>query len=274
MSEPTLGCKPGPVTQAFLALSRHTILGRGQTRKLMARCVRRLNPDTPLDVSLYGGQARLHHSGNNSEIKALLSPKRYAREEYAFCRDHMPTQSGVFVDIGANAGIFSLYMASLMQSGTLICAEPQPDMFHRLQTNFGLNPNLSDRLNLHLKPTAIGGDQPGTLTISTPESAGQASARLARDVPTIEVPVLPMLDLLKSCEVEHVDVLKIDVEGYEDGILYPFFERVDRSLFPRAIVMESCHSQRWERDCEALLLEMGYKIVHKDRTNMMLVLEP
>jgi hypothetical protein len=53
-------------------------------RKLMAKSVRALNTGRPLDVRLYGGQARLHHTGNNSEIKALLSPKRYAREEYAF----------------------------------------------------------------------------------------------------------------------------------------------------------------------------------------------
>ena len=63
------------------------------------------------------------------------------------------------------------------------------------------------------------------------------------------------------------------VEGFEDGILYPFFETAEKALYPKAIVMEACHSGRWERDCESLLLEQGYKIVHKDRTNMMLVLD-
>lgn len=273
MSQSAQAFTPGPLSRALLALSRHTIMGRGQMRKLMARSVRALNPDTPLDVSLYGGQARLHHSGNNSEVKALLSPKRYAREEYAFCRDHMPVDGGVFLDIGGNAGVFSLFVASLMRSGTLISVEPQPAMFDRLKTNFALNPNTAQRLNLHLKQTAVGGETPGTLTISTPESAGQASARVCEGVPTIEVPVVPMADLLSNCQVGSLDLLKIDVEGFEDGILFPFFETANRSLFPRAIVMEACHSGRWERDCETLLLEHGYKIVHKDRTNMMLVLD-
>lgn len=273
MSETAPTSRPGPLSQALLALSRHTPMGRGQMRKLMARGVRALNPDTPLDVSLYGGQARLHHTGNNSEIKALLSPHRYAREEYEFCRTHMPSEDGVFLDIGGNAGVFSLYVSSLMRSGTLICAEPQPIMFQRLKTNFELNPNIAQRLNLHLNQTAVGGDQPGTLTISTPDSAGQASARLVDGVPTVEVPVIPMLTLLSNTDVERLDLLKIDVEGFEDGILYPFFEQADRLMFPRAIVMEACHSHRWERDCEALLLGKGYKIVHKDRTNMMLVLD-
>lgn len=264
---------PGLISGCLIALSRHTPLGRGGMRKLMAKGIRALNPDRPLDVALYGGRARLHHTGNNSEIKALLSPKRYAREEYAFCRDHMPSQNGVFLDIGGNAGVFSLYIASLMQSGTLISAEPQPDMFARLQTNFELNPEARSRLDLHLLQTAIGGSELGTLTISTPASAGQASARLKDGDPTIDVPVVPMKDVLEQAGAARLDLLKIDVEGFEDGILFPFFETAPAALHPRAIVMEACHSGRWERDCEALLLDHGYRIVHKDRTNMMLFLD-
>ena len=273
MSQSETAYRPGPLSQTLLTLSRRTPLGRGAFRKMMARGVRALNPDRPLDVSLYGGMARLHHSGNNSEVKALLSPKRYAREEYAFCRQHMPSRDGVFLDIGGNAGVFSLFVASLMQSGTLICAEPQPNMFERLKINFSLNPNLAERLDLHLNQTAIGGSEPGSLTISVPESAGQASARLVADAPTLTVPVIPMQDVLTQAGVPRLNLLKIDVEGFEDGILFPFFETAAPTLYPKAIVMEACHSGRWERDCEKLLLEHGYKIVHKDRTNMMLVLD-
>lgn len=261
--------KPGPLTSAMLGLSRHTPFGRGQLRKLMAKAVRALN-DGPLDVPLYGGQARLHHSGNNSEVKALLSPRRYAREEYAFCADHMPADDGVFLDIGANAGVFSLYIASIMQSGTLIAAEPQPDMFARLTTNFALNPDYEARLALHLVQTAVGAET-GSLTLSIPPSAGQASARRVEGVPTIEVPMVPMTDLLERAGASKLDLLKLDVEGFEDGVLFPFFEAAPETLYPAAIVMECCHAARWQRDCEALLLSHGYKIVHKDRTNMMLV---
>ncbi|MCF6329600.1 MAG: FkbM family methyltransferase [Henriciella sp.] len=257
------------MTAALLGLSRHTPFGRGQMRKLMAKAVRALN-DGPLDVPLYAGTARLHHTGNNCEIKALLSPKRVAREEYAFCARHMPDQNGVFFDIGGNAGIFSLYLASIMRSGTLIIAEPQPAMFERLKTNFSvMNPAIAARLDLHLYQTALG-EADGSLTLSIPESAGQASARRVEGVPTIEVPVTPMLSLLTKAGAIKLDLLKIDVEGFEDGILFPFFETAPASLHPKAIVMECCHAGRWQRDCEALLVGHGYQIMHKDRTNMML----
>lgn len=261
---------PGIVTKILLGLSRHTLFGRGRLRKLMARFVRKLNQG-PLDVPLYGGRARLHLVNNNSEIKALLSPKRFAREEYAFCAQHMPKDGGVFVDIGGNAGIFSLYVASLMKTGTLIAAEPQPAMFERLTTNFTtMNPGLGERLDLSLLQTAVGAET-GTLTLSIPASVGQASARRVEGVPTIDVPVTPMLDMLASAKVDKLDLLKIDVEGFEDSILFPFFETAPATLHPSAIVMECCHAGRWQRDCEALLIENGYKVAHKDRTNMMLI---
>lgn len=261
---------PGPVTALLLGLSRHTPFGRGQLRKLMARGVRALNPETPLDVSLYGGKARLHHTGNNSEVKALLSPKRFSREEYAFCAEMMPKEDGVFLDIGANAGVFSLFLASHMRSGTIFCVEPQPAMFNRLKTNFALNPGLSERLDVQLKQTALGAAQ-GELTLSVPTvSAGRASVHEQADGQRVQVPVIPMLDLFSAPEADRLDLLKIDVEGFEDSILFPFFETAPERLHPKAIVMEHCHAGRWDRDCEAMLLSAGYEIAHKDRLNLML----
>ncbi len=262
---------PGPVTRLIIALTRHTPLGRGQMRKQFARLVRALNPNRPLDVSLYAGRARLHHTGNLSELKALLNPARYAREEYAFCRRHMPRDHGVFLDIGGNAGVFSLYVASRMRSGRILIAEPQPRMVQRLETNLALNPELGERLDVSVLKCAIGGTTPGTLTLSIPESAGQASARPVDGAPTLDVPVIPMKTTLEQAGIDRLDLLKLDVEGYEDNVIFPFFETAPEALWPRAIVMECCHARRWERNCDTLLNACGYRVVRKDRTNMMLL---
>jgi hypothetical protein len=80
-----------------------------------------------------------------------------------------------------------------------------------------------------------------------------------------------MTDVLANAGAKQLDLLKIDVEGFEDSILFPFFEAAPEALHPKAIVMECCHAGRWQRDCEAMLVNQGYTIVHKDRTNMMLV---
>lgn len=267
---PACSFRPGPLTNALLGLSRHTPLGRGARRKRIAKLVRALN-DEALDVPLYDGRARLHVHDNNSEIKALLSPKRFARQEYEFCRQNMPPAGGVFLDIGANAGVFSLFVASLMQSGTLIAAEPQPEMFARLTTNFHtMNPGLAERLDLHLIQAALGAEN-GSVSLSVPDSLGQASARPIIGASRIEVAMRPMHALIEMAGVEKLDLVKIDVEGFEDSVLFPYFESAPAAIWPRAIVMEHCNAGLWEHDCIALLKGHGYRAIRQDRTNILLV---
>lgn len=226
----------------------------------------------PLDVELFGGNARLHPVNNHPESKALLSPGHFAPAEFAFCRKHIPQEGGVFLDIGANAGIFSLYLASRMRSGKIIAVEPIPELYNRLTTNLMyMNPDLPGRLDLRLFNFALGAED-GNLTLHIPEQLGQASLRHIDGAKEVAVPIRPMLDMLTQSKASHVDLMKIDVEGFEDSILVPFFQTAPRSLFPRAIVMEHCHARRWLIDCEAFLATQGYKIVRKDRTNLMLTL--
>lgn len=271
-AEPYGTYAPGLATRIVLGLSQNTPLGRGKARRLLAKLVRHLNAER-LDARLFGLNARLHMQNNSSEIKALMNPGRYSKSEFAFGREHMPATGGVFVDIGANAGLFSLGIASHMRSGMLIAAEPQPGLYARLQANLvELNAALPERLDMHLLQTAIGAEA-GELGLSVPDQLGQASARELAGAQRINVPVRPLADVLAMAGAKRVDLLKIDVEGFEDEILFSFFETAPLALYPGAIVLEHCHRDRWTRDCEALLIGAGYRCVASDRTNLMLRFE-
>lgn len=260
---------PGWGTRGLLWLSQNTPLGRGKARRLMAAWVRRLNADK-LDTELFGQKVRLHMQNNSSEVKALMKPAQYSRAEFAFCRQHLPVNGGVFVDIGANAGLFSLGAAQHMQSGTLIAFEPQPVLFARLKANLAdLNPALINRLSVHLFQAAVGA-VPGDMSLSVPDQLGQASARHLEGAEQISVPVQTLSNALENVEILNIDLLKVDVEGFEDEVLLPFIENADQRVWPKAIVLEHCHRDRWGRDCEQVLVELGYEVVHKDRTNLML----
>ena len=264
---------PGLLTRLVLMLSQKTPLGRGKARKMMAACVRRLNGEA-MDTQLFGQNVRLHMHNNSSEIKALMKPSRYARAEFDFGARFLPSVGGVFVDIGANAGLFSLGMARFMQSGALIAVEPQPRLFERLtanleQLNASSLPN-GRSVKTHLFNLAIGPDE-GTLHLSVPEQLGQASAHHLQDAAQMTVPMKPLQAVLEAAGVEHIDVLKIDVEGFEDKALLPFFETAPAHLWPKAIVIEHCHKDRWVLDCQSALEARGYVLEHADRTNLMLV---
>lgn len=263
--------RPGWSTRVLLALSQNTPLGRGKARRLMAGLVRGLNADV-LDTELFGLNARLHLHNNSSEVKALMNPGRYSHAEFAFAAEHMPPIEGVFVDIGANAGLFSLGVASLLATGTMLAFEPQPDLFRRLKRNLvELNTELSTRVDIRLFDVAIGAES-GHLQLCVPRQLGQTSARLKTSGDVVDVPVQTLLEALNAEHISQVDLLKVDVEGFEDNVLLPFFETAPRALWPRALIVEHCHRDRWQRDCEAYLVGQGYTLARKDRTNLMLSL--
>ena len=261
---------PDLMTRFVLLLSQNTPLGRGKIRKILAACIRKLNADR-LDTVLFGQNVRLYMQDNSSEVKALMNPGQYSWREFSFCAEYMPYEKCVFVDIGANAGLFSLGVAQFMNGGILIAAEPQPRLFERLKVNLEQFASQDEaRPVTHLYKTAIGREE-GELSLNVPTELGGASACRLENAAQINVPVRPLLDILEVSGVAHVDLVKIDVEGFEDEILLPFFETAPIALWPRAIVLEHCHKDRWRADCVAALIALGYRLERKDRTNTMFV---
>ncbi|MEL7128393.1 MAG: FkbM family methyltransferase [Pseudomonadota bacterium] len=258
---------PGVLTRLVLTLSQNTVLGRGRARRIMAHALRALNKG-PLDVTLFGLRARLYLRNNNSEIKALLRPDRYARREIEFAAKLLPPKGGVVIDIGANAGLFALRIASIMRGGVLIAAEPQPRLFERLVTNLEkLNLNRPNGPVCKFWNCAIGAENASS-DLYVPKQLGQASLEHKVDgAAMISVPLRTLRSVVEDAGIDTVDLLKIDIEGYEDRVLAAFFEEAPLSLFPRGIVLEHCHSDRWKRDCDGILIAKGYHCVGRDRSN-------
>jgi hypothetical protein len=67
-------------------------------------------------------------------------------------------------------------------------------------------------------------------------------------------PTTTLLAALTRHGVEHLDVLKIDIEGMEDEVLLPFFREAPRSLWLKAILGEHIFTARWREEC----LRSGY----------------
>jgi len=256
--------------QTLIRLSQWTPLGRGGFRAKMASMVR-AGHNGLLDATLFGFNARLSLKDNSSELKALLKPSRYARTAAPLFAKMLNRSYPVIVDIGANAGVFSLLAASKMASGRLVAIEPQVSLFNRLEAHLGqLNPELGDRIDVHLFRCAVGPSS-GNRTLSVPRQLGQASLHTLPDADTIEVPVRPLFDIVSDVGAQRIDILKIDIEGFEDEVLIPYFESSSSEYWPEAILLEHCHRARWQRDCETYLLERGYSVESRGRTDMALI---
>lgn len=248
---------PNAAQRLLLGLVRHTKLKRGVFRPAMSR----LLGSNPIDTTYQGARFRLYHRHSGTERGALFNPD-YNIEELDFLRAHTP-KGGVFVDVGANVGTFAVVMAlHVGEAGRVIAIEPHPTALARLKFNAA---GLPFR-NVTLVNAAVG-DEEGELAIATDESNLGASRIEAEG---IKVPSHLLASVLGQAGVGAVHALKIDVEGYEDRVLIPFFRKADPALWPGVVAIEHLERAGWAGDCIEDMVGRGYEIAGKTRSNTFL----
>lgn len=270
MTQPAFGAyAPSPWVKFLLALSQNTVLGRGKARRAIAGMLKEAHCG-PLDAHLWGQPARIHVGANNNELKALLNPGSFNRAELGIMRTYLPRDGGVFVDVGANVGMVSLAARAHLKSGTVLSIEPQPAMFQRLEFTL-LQAGPCEAVDHILRQVAVGPER-GVAELSVPDQPGTASLaeECADGGETVQVELVPLEELCSEAGLTHVDVLKVDVEGFEDQAILPLFENGPEALWPSVVIMEHCHSGRWSRDVVAEIKARGYRELRRDRQNVCL----
>lgn len=161
----------------------------------------------------------------------------------------------VVLDVGANLGLVSLLAAQRVGSqGRVIAFEPSPPVLVHLQRTIDANTHLPIELN-----RCALGDSTGTLNLHVPpDNAGAASVMSARpEAQVYEVQVRRLADVLADNRVQHVDLLKIDVEGFEASVLRGLFASPE-APYPKIILFED-HAPS-SSPAIKLLVERGYRV--------------
>lgn len=129
--------------------------------------------------------------------------------------------TGVVLDIGANIGVFSVFAASLIdfkasrQNGAkakVYAYEPEPHNLELLKANVKTN-GLEQEIKII--PKAIGAS--AGKSYITNEHGNSKLDDTFEDA--TECDVISLADIFTEQRIEYVDVLKLDVEGYEYNIL-------------------------------------------------------
>lgn len=159
--------------------------------------------DSPLSVSV--------ESGGLSSWYEIAHRGAYAPTE-AF----RPRPGWVVVDVGANIGAYSAWAAARLNgSGSLVAIEPNPVSFGRLTTTLGLLAVESSALQVACgdADTEVALHfEPGFTVSSSIRSFANASEHIRVHMRTLD-------DIVRELGIEHVDILKIDVEGAEELVL-------------------------------------------------------
>ena len=264
-SAPFGALAPNAAQAAVITLTQRTGLKRGAFRPTMSRLVNLLRAG-PVDVHYQGAAFRLHHQMSATERGALFNAD-YNREELDFLRANVAA-GGTFVDLGANVGTYALVMARHVGAGgKVIAVEPHPVIHARLA--FNRDASAADQVKL---VAAAVGPTDGELLIKT-DGDNLGASHVVSGAPSldaIKVPSLRLMRILIEAGLANVDALKIDIEGFEDRALVPFFEEASRMLWPRAVVIEHLSRDEWQQDCIADMIARGYREVGRTRSNTLL----
>lgn len=124
----------------------------------------------------------------------------------------------VIFDCGANIGFVTHQFLKFFPTASVYAFEPNPSIFKKLQTYYQNN----TRVFCHNKGIA---DQEGTLLFNVNKNAGTSSflkpnayhvANMAsKKNITTEVKVTSISAFMKEENITHIDLLKLDIEGYE-----------------------------------------------------------
>jgi FkbM family methyltransferase len=257
---------PTAAQAAVLALVRHSFLRRGDFRRQLVRLFDWLRPG-PIDTEFRKGRFRLHYQDNLAESGMLCAPD-FNRVELAFLLEGTP-RGGVFVDLGANVGLYTIPLAlHVGPAGRVIAVEPGEQALNRLHFNIAAN-ELS---NVSVFPFAVGdadyrADLRALRGRHQPRNQ-EADIGLSQVVPAASggVRVRPLKDMLEEANVTRMDTLKVDVETFEDRVVPPFFEKAAQSLWPRRICLEPT-TYRGRAPIHRFLEDRGYREIGRTRKN-------
>ncbi len=182
---------------------------------------------------------------------------------------HVLRPGDLFVDVGANAGSYTLLAAGWC-GATVVAVEPSADAFARLETNVRSN-GLDTRVELHRCAVV---DRNASVLFRTDSDTTNHIVRdpEAEQGEIVEVPLRTLDDVLGE---RSPALMKIDVEGEELSVLRGA-SRVLRDGNLRAVLVETPEHAGSPRDNPSisLLLDAGFQRYHYDPWTRELTLTP
>ncbi|MFR4989614.1 FkbM family methyltransferase [Anaerotruncus colihominis] len=169
----------------------------------------------------------------------------------------------VIFDIGANLGNHTLYWATKLNPKIIYSFEPLKANLECLQSNCEDN-QLQERVVI--VPKAVG-RQNGFVQIKNYDESnlGSTSFEMPQSDNTSETPLITVDDFVEENQLDQLDFVKIDTEGFECEVLAGMHQSIQR--FHPAIWVEV--SADTVRKVNQLLEQMGYFLADAIKSNLL-----
>ena len=204
----------------MLDLKRRLDILRGQDRPLrflLAQCLRRTRLCRFFRIPLQDCVLHFHPSALSAAL--WMNPGDRQRDS-AFLARYL-TEGDVYIDVGANIGSTAVPASRLVgKSGLVLAFEPHPRIYRFLLDNLRLNRCG----NVTSYPVALG-EQEATAAFS--DLSPDDENRVLTTLGPLQVAMQPLDHYTRS--LDHVALLKIDVEGYEKQVILGAEETLART---------------------------------------------
>lgn len=256
----TMGC--GPIARRGVSILRRMVL-LGLTDPIDARVF--ASGDAP------GLWARLHPRDNLSEKRVFAGQQFWDPVERQVLADAIEAHDGpepfVFVDAGANAGLYSLAAIAAAERARralrIVAIEPDPITLSRLRFNLDA---ARRRATVSIVGAALAAEAGKVALAPAGRNRGEVSVT-AEESGTM-VAARTLTDVLATEGLERIDALKVDIEGMEASVLRAFFQTAPADLHPHMIILEAPRGA--ETDALALLRAEGYSVLDRTKLNAIL----
>jgi FkbM family methyltransferase len=208
------------------------------TRYLFSRFLVRTGLCRLLTIKTNGYKLHYFPTAISSELWQNPSARIYEMLPYIKAGD-------IIVDVGANVGTTVIPSAMAVgDSGTVLAFEAHPKTFQYLESNVKLN-NLT---NVKLFHNALG-EKKGKVTFSDNDADDQNSV-IFNSNSGISVDVTVLDDFTE--DFEKIDLLKIDVEGYELFVLQGAEETLQKTKCINIEISEA-HFAKFGYSCKTVI---------------------
>ncbi len=245
------------------AVRGNPLLRRGTFRPHVAKHLMKVRSG-PVDYELDGVKFRLNLDNNPIEWGIALMPG-YEGPEIEFLRQGLKA-GATFIDIGANVGLYALSLADAVGAkGKVIAIEADPVAGARVVENVRLN--AYPQLALVL---CAAGDKDGEARFAAKQNPAHSKVTADGDV---VVPMRTLVAIFAEHKVTTIDALKIDVEGFEDQVLRPYFETAPKQHWPKRVVIEDLFIDAAVDNIVKHMKALGYREAGRNRINAFLILD-
>lgn len=265
------------IVKTILFLGQRTFIGRGQLRKQLINLINYLmGRGTYKDsrfICMVNGVPFNFYNDKLTNIKIYFG--RNENKEINFLKKKSLNKT-VFIDIGSNMGLYTQNIASLINKQKqikIISIDANPINNFRLKQNLKLikSKNLNIYSFVKIKNCAVGNRN---TKLNLDFSYGLANGIISKknSKHSLLVRCTRLIDIVNQEKLNFITNLKIDIEGYEDRVLIPFFKVCKKKLFPKNIILEHSMKIYWKTNLIKFLEKKGYKKIFKNNSNIIFTL--